>query len=186
MRFLALLMLLLPLTSHANFIFSYGLNYSSLTETSDTEYASSRTFHDLFLGASVNGGKTVFFGWNINSWSSSLSYAGGEEETYSLQEMGPKILWYFNDAYNWYVTAEWNPYATGTRNKVGQEGEITGSSTSFGLGYRFRLSRIVGLGAGLHYHSFSMKDETIDDTKTDVTDKVTNFMPVLELTIITR
>ena len=68
----------------------------------------------------------------------------------------------------------------------GQEGEVTGSSTSFGLGYRFRLSRLVGLGAGLHYHSFSMKEETIDNTKEDVSDKVTNFMPVLELTIITR
>lgn len=186
MRFLVVLLLLIPMSSHANFIFGYGLNYSSLAETSDTEYESSRTFHDIFLGASVNSRKTVFFGWNINSWSTSLSFDGGDEETYSVTEMGPRILWYFNDTYNWYMTGEWNPYATGTRNKNGEEGEITGSSTSFGLGYRFKLSRLVGLGAGLHYQSFAMKAEVIDDAKEDVTDKVTNFMPMLELTIITR
>ncbi|HXH76075.1 MAG TPA: hypothetical protein VNJ08_13980 [Bacteriovoracaceae bacterium] len=186
MRIIFLLLILFPLTSQASFLFNYGLNYDSETEASDNEYTKTRTFHKVFLGASVNNRKTVFFGWNINSWTSTVTMGGGEEDNYSLMEMGPKIIWFIGESQNWYLSGEWNPYVTGTRTKLGTEGDIRGSGLGVGAGYRFRLSRLWGMGAGLHYHSMSMTDETIDNAKEDISDKVTNIMPMLEISILTK
>ncbi|HXH32402.1 MAG TPA: hypothetical protein VNJ01_16495 [Bacteriovoracaceae bacterium] len=182
-----ILLLCLPLNSYASFLFNYGLNYTSEKDSSSTgEYDTSRTFHNLFLGASVNGKKTLFFGWNINSWASSLQQGSAPENSYSMTEMGPKIHWFISDNYNVYLSAEWNPYAKGTRDKVGTSRDISGSSIGVGAGYRFKLSRLVGLGAGLHYHSLSIKEEKVGSTEQDVSDGVTNIMPMLELSILTR
>src|SRR5690606_25233579 len=112
MRFLLLTFLLLPVTAEARFLLQYGLNYSSQEDKSDAgDFEENRIFHKAFLGASVNGRKTLFFGWNINSWSSTLSQGSGNEDTYSMLEMGPRLQWYTNDNYNLYFSAEWNPYA---------------------------------------------------------------------------
>lgn len=186
MKVLLFLALLVPSLSHAKFIFQYGLNYSSQKDGSDEgDYDKSRTFHKVLLGASVNGRKTLFFGWNINSWSSDLTQ-GSTEANYSLTEMGPRLTYFFSDSYNTYVTAEWNPYAKGERELGGTARDISGSSMSFGLGYRFKLSRLFGLGAAIHYHNLNIKEEKIDSTEETVSDKISNVMPMLELTILTR
>lgn len=186
MKVLLLFILLIPSVTHANFIMQYGLNYSSETDdTKDDDYEKTRTFHKIFLGASVNSKKTFFFGWNVNSWSSSLT-RDSDEETYSVLEMGPRLHYFFGENYNMYVTAEWNPYAKGERKKGTEDAEISGSSIDLGIGYRFRISRLWGLGASLHYHTLSMKEEIIDDNKDDISDSVKNIMPMLELTLITK
>lgn len=182
-------LLLLPLSAKAAFLFDYAVNYSSEKDGSKTgEYDKSRLFHKILLGASVNQKRTLYFGWNINSWSSKLK-AGEDtanETSYSVLEMGPRFHWFMNDNYNWYLTGEWNPYAKGDRDKGGENKEISGSSMGFGLGYRFRLSRLVGLGASINYHSYSIAEEKEETTETDVSDKVTHLMPMLVLSIITK
>jgi hypothetical protein len=186
MKYLLLILAIFPMTSKASFIFNYGLNYSAENDSSDTEYDKSRMFHKVLIGGSINGKKTLFFGWNINSWSSAISYNGGNEDDYSMQEMGPKIIWFLNENYNVYLSAEWNPYAVGTRNKAGIESDIQGSSTDFALGYRFKISRLFGLGAGIHYHNLALKEQEINNTTSSLSDKVTNIMPMLELSLITK
>jgi hypothetical protein len=99
-----------------------------------------------------------------------------------MMEMGPRFTYFFSDDYNLYVTGEWNPYAKGER----VDDEISGSSTSFGVGYRFRLNRYFGLGAGIHYHSLNIKESKIGSTENDISDKRTSLIPMLELTIMTR
>lgn len=186
MKVLFLLVLLIPSIARANMLLQYALNYSSETDgTSDDDYEKTRTFHKIFIGASINGKKTLFFGWNINSWSSSLTKVS-DEETYKMLEMGPRLVYFFDQDYRFYLSAEWNPYAKGDRDKTGTSAEVTGSSLGFGAGYRFKLSRIVGLGASLNYHTLTLKEEKIGSTEDDITDKMTNIMPMLELTIITR
>lgn len=187
MRFILMLLLVLPLNAQARFLLQYGLNYSSQEDSSDAgDFEESRTFHKAFLGASVNGRKTLFFGWNINSWNSTLSQGSGNEDTYSMLEMGPRLQWYTNDNYNLFFSAEWNPYARGEREKLGTSRDISGSSIGIGMGYRFRLSKSLGFGASIHYHSLSIDEEKIESTENNVSDKVTNLMPMLELTILTR
>jgi outer membrane protein assembly factor BamA len=186
-HFLALFILSLPLTAKANFLLQYGLNYSSQKDTSGSgEFEESRTFHKAFLGATVNGAKTLFFGWNINSWSSSLSQGAANEDTYGILEMGPRLQWFTNDDYKIYFSAEWNPYVKGDREKAGSSREISGSGLGLGFGYRFRISRNVGLGASLHYHSLSISEEKINSTENNVSDTVSNIMPMLELSLLTR
>lgn len=187
MKYIVIFLTLFAIEAHASFILHYGLNYSSEKDTSSgAEFTDTRTFHKVFLGASVNGPKTLFFGWNINSWSSSLSQGAATEDTYKVLEMGPKLHWFFNENQNWYVSAEWNPYAKGKREKAGTERDITGSSVGAGIGYRFRISRFIGVGASLQYHSLSLSKETLNSTESSISGKVTNLMPMIEFSILTR
>lgn len=187
MRFLIFILLCLPLISHASILIQYGLNYSSEKDVSENgDFEESRTFHKVLIGASVNQRKTFFFGWNISSWSSSLSQGTNPEDTYSMLEMGPRLLWFFDENYNWYATAEWNVYAKGDREKSSDDSEVSGSSIGMGIGYRFRISRFVGLGAGIHYQSLDIKEEKIGSTVNNVSNKITNIMPMLELSILTK
>ncbi len=164
----------------------YALNYSSETDdTANDTYEKARTFHKVFLGAGINGRRTLFFGWNINSWGSSMTKAT-DEETYSMLEMGPRLTYFFNEDYRTYITAEWNPYGKGKRDKTGTSNEVTGSSLGFGIGYRFKLSRLFGLGASIHYHTLNLSEEKSGTTETTITDKITNIMPMLELTVLTK
>lgn len=186
-HFIVALLLCLPFSAKANFLFQYGLNYSSSEDSSDDgDGEQSRTFHKALLAGSINRNKTLFLGWNINSWSSSLKQGDAQEDTYSLLEMGPRIQWFTNENYNLYFSAEWNPYARGEREKVGTSRDISGTSMGVGVGYRFRISRAMGVGASLHYHSLSISEEKVDSNEEDVSDKMTNLMPMLEFTIITR
>lgn len=187
MRFLFALLLTLPFSAHASFLLQYGLNYSSQKDNSSSgKFEEGRTFHKAFIAASVNGRKTLFFGWNINSWSSTIQQGSAQEDTYSMLEMGPRLQWFVNDNYNLYFSAEWNPYAKGERDKAGANHDINGSSYGVGMGYRFRLSRLVGFGAAIHYHNLSVAEEKTGSSVDDVSDSVNNLMPMLELTILTK
>jgi hypothetical protein len=187
MRFFLALLLILPLSAHASFLIQYGLNYSSQKDDSKTgKFEESRTFHKALIAASVNGRKTLFFGWNINSWSSTIKQGNGDEDTYSMLEMGPRLQWFVNDNYNLYFSAEWNPYAKGSRDKASDSHDINGQSYGLGFGYRFRLSRLIGFGASLHYHALTVKEEKTGSSFENTSDSVTNLMPMLELTILTK
>ncbi len=186
MKKIIFILILLPSLAHANFMFQYGLNYSGEKDTTtNKDYDKSRTFNKIFLGASVNGKKTLFLGWNLNSWSSTLK-TNSIEDSYSMTEMGPRVVYFFTENYTTYVTVEWNPYAKGSREKASTSSDVSGSSTSVGLGYRFKLGRNIGLGAGIHYHSLALAEEEINSSVNNISDKVTNIMPMLEFTVTTR
>lgn len=187
MRFLVLLLLIAPLSANASFLVQYGLNYSSQSDDSDGDekHEESRIFHKALIAASVNQRKTFFFGWNINQWSSSNSQGSGKENTYSILEMGPRVQWFSSDEHNWYLSAEWNPYAKGDR-KQAESKKISGSSYGLGLGYRFRLSRMIGFGASIHYHAMNVSESKTGSTEKNVSYAISNVMPMLELSIITR
>jgi hypothetical protein len=187
MRLLFLLFFIFPLTAKASFLFQYGLNYSSQKDAStEGEFEESRTFHKVLIGASINGKNNLFLGWNINSWNSSLKQGTGNEDTYSMLEMGPRLQWFMDQDYRWYLSAEWNPYAKGDRDKVAQSREISGSSIGFGIGYRVKISRLIGIGASLNYNSLSLEEEKVGTTENTLSDKITNIMPMLEFSILTR
>lgn len=182
-----LLTISLPLSVHAKFAFSYALNYDSdsdSTEEEESEYK--RTYHKIFLGATINGKRTVFLGQNINSWSRSIQQGDNEAAEYSFLELGPKLVWYTSQNYNWYLSLEWNPYVKGTRNLAGTERDMDGSSIGAAIGYRFKLSKRVGFGAAVNYTSLTFEDETIENSTDSVSDKISFVMPMLELTFMTK
>lgn len=181
MRTLIIFILFLTSSAHARLLINYDLNYSSEeTDSNNVKGEKSRIFHKIYIGGSLNDRKTFFFGWNINSWSSE-GKNGSTETEYSMLEMGPKLLWFLNDNYNWYITGEWNPYARGDR-KIGTTNEdISGSSYGAGIGYRFRLSRFMGLGAGIHYQTTKIDEAKVGSNERNVSDSVGHIMPMLEL-----
>lgn len=186
MRFLIVLVFCLPLSIQANILIQYDLNYSSQeASATSSKYDQNRTFHKGFMGASVNANKSFYLGWNINSWSSSHSVGTGED-SYTILEMGPRLQWFLDDNYNWYLSGEWNPYARGDRVVSTISSKVSGSSIGIGAGYRFKLSRFIGIGASIHYHSLSIDEEKIGSNETNVSDSVTNLMPMLEISILTK
>ncbi|MFL5785755.1 MAG: outer membrane beta-barrel protein [Bacteriovoracaceae bacterium] len=181
MRAFLILLCLLPFAAHARLIINYDLNYSSQSsDSNNVKSDQSRVFHKVFIGGSLNDRKTFFFGWNINKWSSE-GKNGTQKQDFSMLEMGPKLLWYLNENYNWFVNAEWNPYAKGDR-KIGTVSEKTsGSSYGGGIGYRFRLSRFVGLGAMIQYQATNISEAKVGNNEKNVSDSISHVMPMLEL-----
>jgi hypothetical protein len=188
MILIAILTTLLSLQAKASFMMSYGLNYSSQEDsTSASGHSFGRTFNKIFLGGSINSNKNLFFGWNVNSWSSELKPKTGNKTEHSILEMGPKLVWFSSDEYKWYLSLEWNPYTKGDRATGGTKREVlSGNSYGFGFGYRYRISQMFGIGAGIHYHTFSPGEEKVGVLIEKPTVNVTNLMPMLELTFITR
>lgn len=174
--------------AYASFQFSYGLNYESDKDTSTVENSEyMRTYHKIFLGAAVNGAKTLFLGQNINSWSRELKQGTSTVAAeYSLLELGPKLLWYLTQERSAYISLEWNPYAVGDRKIQNTEREIRGNSLGVSFGYRFKLSKQFGIGASLNYTKINIKKETITQTETDKGDSMTMMVPMLEIAYLTK
>lgn len=184
MRTILLLALLFPLTSYARLIINYDLNYSSEnSDSNNVESEKSRIYHKIFIGGSLNDRKTFFFGWNINKWSSE-GKTGNTEQEYSMLEMGPKLHWFLNDNYNLYLSAEWNPYAKGDRKLGNTDEDVSGSSYGVGIGYRFRISRVFGLGASIQYQTTKIDEAKVNSNEKDVSDSVSHIMPMLELSMM--
>lgn len=181
MRLILFLLIFAPLSAQARLIINYDLNYSSESADSNSvKNEKTRLFHKIYIGGSLNDRKTFFFGWNINSWSSD-GKNGSSKDEYSFLEMGPKLLWFLNDNYNWYVSGEWNPYARGERTIGATKEDISGSSFGLGFGYRFRISRFIGLGAGIHYQTTKIDEAKVGSTERNVSDSVSHVMPMLQL-----
>lgn len=184
MRALLFVLLLTPGLAHARLMINYDLNYSNQTaDTNSVKSSNSRTYHKVLVAGSLNDRKTFFFGWNINSWSSETK-SGASKETYGLLEMGPKFLWFLNDNYNLYVNAEWNPYVRGDRKPGATTEEVSGSSYGIGLGYRFRLSKMIGLGASVQYQSTTIDESKIGSNENTISDTVSHLMPMLSLSLM--
>ena len=185
--FLFFLCLFFTINARASLLLQGGLSYSSYSDTSENgEGDMTRLYNKLFLGASLNKKKTLYFGWNINSWSSSLKQGTNEEDSYGVLEMGPRLQLFLNDNYSFYLSAEWNPYIKGDRDKNGSNGDIEGSSYGIGAGYRFRLTKALGLGIAFHYQNLSVTKETINSTESTTSDSISNIVPMLELSFMSK
>ena len=185
--FLVLITFFSAINAQASVLLQGGLSYATYSDSSENgDGETSRMYNKLLLGASLNKKKTFFFGWNINSWSSSLKQGTSTEDTYGVLEMGPRIQMFLNDNYSFYVSAEWNPYIKGDREKNGSSGDIEGSSYGIGAGYRFKLSKSLGLGIAFHYQNLNVTKETVSSTETTVSDSVSNIVPMLELSFMSK
>ncbi len=174
--------------AQASFQFSYGLNYESDKDTSvaeNSEYA--RTYHKIFIGASMNGAKTLFLGQNINIWNRELKQGTSTVAAeYSLLELGPKLLWYLTQERSSYLSLEWNPYVVGDRKILNIESEIRGNSLGVSFGYRFKLSKHFGIGASLNYTKVNIKTETVSQIESDKSDGMSMIVPMLEIAYLTK
>ena len=179
-------LLLTSFSSYAKFYAQLNLSYLNFSDNSSSEGKMTRSFQKLFLGASINSGNNLIFGWNINSWSSSIKQSSNDEETYNLTEMGPRLQYFTNDNLNFYTFLEWNPYAKGSRKNNGDNGDISGSSLGLGVGYRFRFSKKLGGGISLMYHNLSISNETVGSNESSRSDNISSIVPMFQISYVTK
>jgi hypothetical protein len=178
-----LFIILIP-QAKANLYLQYSLYYYTDTSSEDSlEYSSTRNM--IFLGATFLKGYGVL-GWNTLIWNKAeLNTTGGQETELSMQEMGPRFIFFLGDNKRFYFSLNMNFYAEGTRtDSSGDEKEISGTSTDFAIGYQIRMSKTFYGGFSIHYHTLSLAKETDDqDQTTDVTDKLSYTVPMLEFSL---
>lgn len=186
---LALLVcLMLKADAATSLALTYNLNYDSTKDKSVNEpNTTSRTYHKIFLGASVNDNKSFFLGLNTNKWSNSIKQGNGHtEDTYSLTEFGPKILWFVSESRNWYFSADYNPVAKGTRTIQGVDSDLKGSSYGFSLGYRFKIAHRIGIGASITQVTTKFKKESVGGSENSINDSISFLMPMIELSYLSK
>lgn len=166
---------------HASFFIQHSLSYH--THDDDADYLSYNKMNNLlFLGASLDKSNRLFLGQSIHMWSKTHKASqGGAESDISITELGPRILYYFNDERTWMVSLVYNPYARGTRTINGQEEELSGSGYLLNFAYQIKISKSLFLGASVNYHSFSVSKSSVNNTETEVSQSYTSMMPMLDI-----
>ena len=184
MKLFIFLLSLISSSAFARFTMHYSFHYSTqATKDGTVKTDKETTFHKLTLGGSINAKDTIYLGWNINSWDMQSAYSN-TDSSLQLLEMGPRLIWYLSNKNTYFLSFDWNPYVRGKRDVQGTKTDVSGSSTTFGFGYRFEISRRTGLGAGLYYHSVGIKEQTANETTNKVSDTITQVMPKLEFTVL--
>lgn len=168
---------------HAGFYSQYSLSYKSSTESIDSAEEEQTGLHNIvLLGASFGKHGRWVIGQSIHHWSLTGKSATGERST-SVLELGPRLMVFLNRELNFYFSAAYHLYAKGSRDVDSESQDISGSALLLSLGYQLKLSRSTYLGLSLQYHSMSISEITINDQKTDSSDKVSNLLPAIDLSL---
>jgi hypothetical protein len=183
--FIFLLSLVCISNASAAYDFAYYFNYEKDEETQgETTNEYSRFYHKFFFGASLNRKDTLFLGQNINYWTRNLAQGSNNGTEYSMLELGPRLIYYFSESHNAFVSAEWNPYVSGDRTVATVESELRGSSVGFAIGYRWKIRGALGLGISVHYSKVSFNKSSRSGTETDISDSINFVMPMLEISLL--
>lgn len=182
-RNLLCLLLFTSSLAQASFYMDYKLNYQTETDKGDQSFNSNRIMHSLYLAASMDRDKQFFIGQSIISWNKSQQQGedSSNEFTMNLLELGPRLHYYFTQARTWYTSFTYNFYSKGKSKLAGTDGDVRGSGYVASLGYHYDLSRTIGIGASLNYHSVSIDERKVGSTTSDVSETYTATVPMLEI-----
>lgn len=155
-------------------------NYTSDTDNVDNE-SYSKMYYGLFLGASLDGKQTFYFGQNIMMHTREIKGAGASQaSTLSVTELGPRFTLFMGDTQSWALSVAWHPYAKGERQRSGQTEEISGWAYLASFGYTLKLSRAFALGANITYHALNIsKSVDSGNTESEVSHSYTNIIPMI-------
>lgn len=159
-----------------------ALNYTSDTDN-DKTFEYTRLNGSLFIGASIGKKDRLYLGQNVSQYTRTDNQDDTESAEISVLEIGPKMVYYFNDTKTIYFQATWNPYAQGDSSGA-ESKEISGWSYQVGVGYQLRVSRGFHLGASLNYHALNISEEkTSDGQATEVSKTYSSILPMIELAL---
>ncbi len=161
----------------------YKLNYQTETDGGDQSFKYNRMMNSLYLAASMDRDKQFFIGQSIVSWNKTQQQGedSSDEFSMSLLELGPRLHYYFSQERTWYASFTYNFYSKGKSKLSGVSGDISGSGYIGSLGYHYDLSRTIGIGGSLNYHSVSIGERKVDSTTSDVSETYTAIVPMLEM-----
>lgn len=184
MRKIFLLFIFIAAQAHGSFYMDYKLNYQTETDGGDAgAFTYNRMMNALFLAASLDRDRQFFIGQNFLFWNK--TYQQGEDSsdefTLNLLELGPRLHYYFTQERTWYVSVTYNFYAKGTSAVASEEADVSGTSLMGSLGYHYELTRSIGIGGSLNYHSATLTERKVDSTANEVSETFTSIVPMLEI-----
>lgn len=180
-----LVFLLLSLNAHAAFMFQHSfLYYSDSDDAQNVE--STRMNNYSFISASLDNMNKFYIGQSIHAWSKTGKESNGTEIDMSMLELGPRLLYFFNNERNVHVSFSYNMYAKGTRKVAGVSQDIEGTSMMGSLGYQLKITKTFYMGASINYYSLTLSEKTVDNTTSKVSDKYTAILPMLEFSLRTK
>lgn len=136
----------------------------------------------FFIGASYEKNGQFILGQNIHIWKKeSEDQTLGEQEVYSMLEIGPRVILYLNKNRNLYISAAYHFYSKGEREFAGVTEEIKGTALMGSIGLQRKILGNVHLGFSVSYHKFSMSESVINNNSTIDEQSHTSIFPALDL-----
>ena len=169
----------------AAFYMQYSLNYESDTDSGEAqEFSYNKMNNSIFFGATLDNTKTFIIGQNLTSWNKTQKKGSSDtESSLNLTEFGPKVLYYFTKYRTWFASVTYNFYVKGTIDTSGTEVEASGTSIAASLGYHYKITTRLALGASLRYHQTTIANQVEDSTSSDVSKTYTSIYPMFELSV---
>lgn len=175
------IILILVLMIFSSLAFAKFEVQSSLGYTSESDGKTKNTFSDLtyhvFIGASIDNKEKLQIGPSYSSISN--TFKSTNTDTLATTEIGSRIMYYFNEERNFFVSVTWNPYASGKRKATNVSADITGWSYVASFGALMKTSSNFLLGGNLSYHSLAVSKGTVGTTTTTESTTYTSLMPML-------
>ncbi len=184
-RLLFILFLILSPNLRAGFYLQHSFGHNTTTNSDSGENVENSNMRNSFiLGAMFGKSGQWVIGQGITHSSSSTeatSLAGAEDN--SFLELGPRVIFFFNQAKNFYISATYNFYAKGSRTKQGATEDIDGSSLMGAIGVQMKATKMIYFGISMNYHSISISESTVGNTKSEVSHSYSSLYPAIELSI---
>ncbi len=98
-----------------------------------------------------------------------------------MLELGPRLIFFFHEEKTFYVSANYNFYAKGTRMLNGVDQVVDGTSIFLNAGYDFKISRSISVGVALNYHSLTLTKAEVGSTSTTISNSYVSIYPTLEI-----
>lgn len=136
----------------------------------------------LFIGASLDLKQKLLIGNNISQVSIGLKTTNND--SFSVLEVGPKVLYYFDEDYLFYTAIAWNPYVKGDRKVAGAASEtISGWGYVATFGASMKVNRNFAMGFSINYHAISITESVVNTTASDVSESYSTIMPMVNFTL---
>jgi hypothetical protein len=150
---------------------------------SNTDGKTKNSFTDMtyimFIGASVDNKEKWLIGPSVSSVST--TYKLTTTDKLATTEIGSRLMYFFNEERNFFISVTWNPYASGKRTATSVEAEISGWSYLATFGALMKTNSNFLLGGSLNYHSMAVSKGTVGTTTTKESTTYSSVMPMLNL-----
>ncbi|MFN8371021.1 MAG: hypothetical protein U0T83_10415 [Bacteriovoracaceae bacterium] len=165
----------------AGLYIQHAFNYTSDSDNADKfSYGSMKNM--FFIGGTLGTKNNFVIGQNVYYWNRNYAHTTNTTgNTLSMLELGPRLIFFFQEEKNFYLSLNYNFYAKGSRTLSGVNQTVDGTSIFFNAGYDFKISRSVFIGVALNYHSLSLTKAEVGSTSTTISNSYVNIYPTLEI-----
>jgi hypothetical protein len=181
MNIITIFLLLYINSANAAFLFDSMTGFSSSSDSKTSTNLSDLTNH-IFIGASIGAKQRAYIGQNITIVSHQMKAAGTDK--ISTLELGPKLMYFFDEENIFYGSFGWNPYVKGTRSISGSTSEIMGYSLLASLGAELKINRTFHIGGSINYHQLkTSKSISSANVSTTESETYSSLMPMINVSL---